>query len=86
MDKFVFAQFGDLTDYNGASFKVMQQKGFKYFVANGDKPWTEVRSDYVRQKRLMVTGNALGWRQSEYEGIFDCNAVVDMATRVSIPN
>lgn len=86
VDKFVFAQFGDLTDYNGASFKVMQQKGFKYFIANGDKPWAEVRSDYVRQKRLMVTGNALGWRQSEYEGIFDCNAVVDMATRVSIPN
>ena len=86
VDVFVFAQFGDLTDYNGAAFKVMQQKGFKYFVANGDKPWTEVRSDYVRQKRLMVTGNALGWRQSDYEGIFDCNAVVDMATRVSIPN
>ena len=86
VNKFVFAQFGDLGDYNGASFKVMRDKGFKYFIANGSEPWAEVRTDYVRQKRLMVTGNALGWRQSEYEGIFDCNAVVDMATRVSIPN
>lgn len=86
VDKFVFAQFGDLTDYNGASFRVMRDMGFKYFIASGSQPWAEVRTDYVRQKRLTVTGNALGWHQSEYEGIFDCNAVVDMATRVSIPN
>ncbi len=86
VDKFVFAQFGDLTDYNGASFKVMREKGFKYFIANGSEPWAEVRTDYVRQKRLMVTGNALAWRQTDFEGIFDANTVVDMATRVSVPN
>ncbi len=86
VDKFVFAQFGDLSDYNGAAFKVMREKGFKYFIASGSEPWTEVRTDYVRQKRLAVTGNALAWRQTDFDGIFDANTVVDMATRGSVPN
>lgn len=86
VDVLVYAREADITDYSGASFKVMSDLGFRYFVSNAASPSTEVNSNYVRQKRLMVTGNSLVWKQTMFNNIFDPNAVVDLATRGDVPN
>ena len=83
LDTFVFAQASDLSDYTGASFNVMYQTGFRYFISNGKDPSTEVNNTYVRQKRLMVTGETMVWYANRFtdRGLFDPNMVVDMTAR-----
>lgn len=82
----VFARTSDIDDYSGNKFSVLYDAGFRYFVNNGTAPKAEVNNSYVRQTRLMVTGNAMGWSSSQFANYFDCNAVLDMASRGSIPN
>lgn len=86
VDVFVFARESDLTDYAGNAFNIMTTSGFRYFVSNSKSPSTEVNSTYVRQKRLMVTGNSMAWQQDMFNGIFDPNSVIDSATRGQVPN
>lgn len=86
VDVFVFAQKSDLSDYSGNAFNIMSTSGFRYFVSNANSPSTEVNSTYVRQKRLMVTGNSMAWQQDMFNGIFDPNSVIDSATRGPVPN
>lgn len=83
LDTFVFAQASDLSDYTGTSFNVMYQTGFRYFISNSKDPSTEVNNTYVRQKRLMVTGETMVWYKERFtdRGLFDPNMVVDMAAR-----
>ena len=83
IDTFVFAQASDLSDYTGASFNVMYQTGFRYFISNGKEPSTEVNNTYVHQKRLMVTGETMVWYKERFtdKGLFDPNMVVDMTAR-----
>lgn len=83
IDTFVFAQASDLSDYTGASFNVMYQTGFRYFISNSKDPSTEVNNTYVRQKRLMVTGETMVWYKERFtdKGLFDPNMVVDMTAR-----
>ena len=82
----VFARTSDIDDYSGNKFSVLYDAGFRYFVNNGTAPKAEVNNSYVRQTRLMGTGNAMGWSSSQFANYFDCNAVLDMASRGSIPN
>lgn len=86
VDVFVFAQKSDLSDYNGNAFNIMTTSGFRYFVSNANSPSTEVNTTYVRQKRLMVTGNSMAWQQDMFNGIFDPNSVIDTAIRGPVPN
>ncbi len=86
VDVMVYARESDISDYNGNAFNVMSTSGFRYFVSNAASPSTEVNTTYVRQKRLMVTGNSLAWKQDMFNGLFDPNSVIDMTTRVSVPN
>ena len=83
LDTFVFAQASDLSDYTGTSFNVMYQTGFRYFISNSKDPSTEVNNTYVRQKRLMVTGETMVWYKERFtdRGLFDPNMVVDMTAR-----
>ena len=83
IDTFVFAQACDLSDYTGASFNVMYQTGFRYFISNGKEPRTEVNNTYVHQNRLMVTGENMVWYSTRFtdKGLFDPNIVVDMTAR-----
>lgn len=85
LNTFVFAQASDLTNYTDTSFQVMYQSGFRYFVANGASPSTEVRSNYVRQQRLMVTGSTMAHNPSWFTGMFDCAAILDVNTRGNVP-
>ncbi len=89
MDVFVFAQQGNLTDYNGSSFSVMYDNGFRYYIANATNSTnatTTINSTYVRQNRLMVTGNSMAWNPSWFTGLFNCSAVLDTAIRGDVPN
>lgn len=89
VDTFVFAQQGNLTDYNGTSFDVMYENGFRFFIANATaatNATTTVNQTYVRQNRLMVTGNSMQWNPSWFTGLFNCNAVLETSIRGDVPN
>ena len=81
MDVLVYAQTSDIDDYSGNKYTVLHNAGFRYFVGNADVISTTVTSDYVHQKRLMVTGENMAWKSTSFADIFDCNVVLDLATR-----
>ena len=81
VDTFVFAKTSNISDYTGSAFQVMYQSGFRYFISNGDSPMTQVNPTYVRQNRLMVTGETMQHYSSRFTGLFDCAAILDVNTR-----
>lgn len=87
VDTFVFAQTSRLTEYgaNSNAFQVMYTSGFRYFISNDTTPYTEVNDTYVRQNRLMVTGENMQHKSSMFAGLFDTNAVLELSTRGSVP-
>lgn len=87
VDTIVFAQAKDIKDYSGNAFQVLHTSGFRYFVAySNQQPWAEITSNYVRQKRLMVTGNSMAWYSSQFNGMFDCASILDVNLRGNVPN
>lgn len=87
VDTLVFAQESNISEYPGNAFNVLYSLGYRFFVSNAETPWAEVNSSYVRQNRLMVTGNTMAWKKASFEGIFDCGAVLDLNARGgSVPN
>lgn len=87
VDTIVFARAKDIQDYNGNAFQVLYTSGFRYFVAySSQQPWAEINTNYVRQKRLMVTGNSMAWYSSQFNGMFDCAAILDVNLRGNVPN
>lgn len=84
VDTFVFAKMSNLTQYSGGSFDTMYDAGFRFFVSNGDQPMTEVNDTYVRQNRLMVTGETMQHNSSRFTGLFDCNMVLEASIRGNI--
>ena len=87
VDTFVFARASRLTEYGASSnaFQVMYSSGFRYFISNDATPYTEVNDTYVRQNRLMVTGENMQHKSSMFTGLFDTNAVLELNTRGSVP-
>ena len=84
VDTFVFAKMSNITDYNGAAFQTMYQSGFRYFISNGEAPMTQVNPTYVRQNRLMVTGETMQHYSSRFTGLFDCAAILEVNIRGNI--
>lgn len=83
----VYAQTSDIGDYTGNKFTVLHNAGFRYFVTNADQTTTTVNSTFVKQSRIMVTGNSLAWKASTFGEFFDCNAVLNLAARGGqVPN
>ena len=87
VDTFVFARASRLTEYGASSnaFQVMYTSGFRYYISNDQSPLTEVNDTYVRQNRLMVTGENMQHKSSMFAGLFDTNAVLELSTRGSVP-
>lgn len=56
-------------------------------LKSGDTPYTEVNNTYVRQTRLMVTGENLVAKPSMFTstGVFDPNAILDLSIRGNVP-
>ena len=84
VDTFVFAKTSNITDYNGAAFQTMYQSGFRYFISNADSPMTQVNPTYVRQNRLMVTGETMQHYSSRFTGLFDCAAILEVNVRGNV--
>lgn len=84
LDIMVFAQNSDIKSgvlYSGSKFEYLKSQGFKYFLgfcSEGD-PFTFIAEDYIRQGRLMVTGNNLKKNAKWFNTIFDTTDLLDDA-------
>ena len=81
----VFAQTSTLSDWTGQALNVLQTTGFRYFVSNGTSAWAEANNTYLRQNRLMVTGETMQWYSSQFTGIFDPAAILNIQQRGDVP-
>jgi len=77
VDVLVYARTSDIGDYGGAKFQVLHGCGFRYFVRHGSQPYAEINNTYVKQSRLMVTGENMAWNSSQFNGLFDCAAIMN---------
>ncbi|MGM9590083.1 MAG: hypothetical protein ACI3V0_07940 [Faecousia sp.] len=87
VDTIVFARGTDIGDYTGGKFDVLHAAGFRYLIKSGETPYTEINNTYVRQTRLMVTGENMVGKSSMFtsNNLFDPNTVLDLATRGNVP-
>lgn len=87
IDTIVFARGTDIGDYTGGKFEVLHAAGFRYMLKSGDAPYTEINNNYVRQTRLMVTGENMVAKSSMFTGtgLFDPNTVLDLSIRGNVP-
>lgn len=87
VDTIVFARESDLGDYTGNKFEILYNAGFRIFVKNGDAPYAEVNTSFVKQTRLMVTGNTMAWKSTMFTNLnlFDPNLVLN-SERGNVPN
>ena len=87
LDTIVFAKASDIGDYTGGKFDVLHDAGFRFLIKNAETPYTEVNNSFVRQSRLMVTGENMVAKASMFTdtGLFDPNVVLDLAIRGNVP-
>ena len=83
-DIMVFAQNSDINSgmlYTGDKYEYLKSIGYNYFLGfatEGDS-FTFVADEYVRQGRLLVTGDTLSQYPNWYNGIFDTEDLLDPA-------
>lgn len=85
VDTMVFARASDIESYSGTTFDVLYKSGIRYFLNSGSSPRVDINKTFVRQTRLMVTGETLAWYSSQFTSYFDSNVVLDVATRGGMP-
>ena len=85
VDTMVFARASDIEAYSGTTFNVLYNSGIRFFLNSGSSPRVDVNTTFVRQTRLMVTGESMAWYSSQFSNYFDCNVVLDLASRGSTP-
>lgn len=85
VDTMVFARASDIESYSGTTFDVLYRSGIRYFLNSGSSPRVDINKTFVRQTRLMVTGETLAWYSSQFTSYFDSNVVLDVATRGGMP-
>lgn len=81
----VFARSSDIDAYSGTTFNVLYKSGLRFFVNSGSSPRLDANTTFIRQTRLMVTGEAMAHYPSQFSDYFDCNIVLDMSSRGSTP-
>lgn len=85
VDTMVFARASDIESYSGTTFDVLYRSGIRYFLNSGSSPRVDINKTFVRQTRLMVTGETLAWYSSQFTSYFDSNVVLDLTTRSGMP-
>lgn len=85
VDTIVFARASDIEAYSGTTFNVLYNSGLRYFLNSGSSPRVDTNTTFVRQTRLMVTGESMAWYASQFSSYFDCNVVLDLASRGGMP-
>lgn len=81
----IFARASDIEAYSGTTFNVLYNSGLRFFLNSGSSPRVDANTTFVRQTRLMVTGESMAWYSSQFAEYFDCNVVLDLASRGSNP-
>ena len=87
LDTLVYAKNSDISStgtYTGGKYNVLVEAGFRYFISNGTSPSADVTSSYVRQKRVMVTGQYMAHTATMYTPYFDAKSVLN-GTRGNVP-
>ena len=87
LDTLVYAKSSDISStgaYTGSKYNVLAEAGFRYFVSNGSAPSADVTSSYVRQKRIMVTGQYMAHTATMYSNYFDAKTVLN-SLRGNVP-
>lgn len=87
-DILVFAQEGSIGgDYssNNAKFKLLNEKGFRFFLGSGSVLFCDTGSNYVRHNRLMVTGSNLKHHSDWFKDIITTDGLLD-DSRGTIPS
>lgn len=79
VDMLVYAKESDINDYTGDRYQMLKNAGFKYFMSFSfdGKTYTQFTDEYVRQGRILITGNRLENKGDLYKGLFDALAVQD---------
>ena len=85
IDKLIYAQKTEIEEYSGNKYNVLYNAGFRYFINHGNKPSATVTNEYVRQNRLMVTGNQMAYAASLYSQYFDASLILN-DQRGTVPN
>ena len=84
-DIFVFSRNSDIapsnTAYSGDKFETLQSYGYKYYIGfcEDGQPWYSSYNTYIRQGRILLTGNNLINNPQWFNGIFDPSTVLDAA-------
>ena len=87
LDTLLYAKSSDISAsgaYTGGKYNVLYEAGFRYFVSNSTAPSADVTSAYVRQKRIMVTGQYMAHTSTMYKDYFDAKTILD-TTRGNVP-
>ena len=85
VDKLIYAQKTEIGEYSGNKYNVLYNAGFRYFIHHANKPSATVTNEYVRQNRLMVTGNQMAYAASLYSQYFDASLILN-DQRGTVPN
>lgn len=77
---------GDNGDYDGEKFEILRDAGFGYFIGmdHSSTGWVEVKSNYVRQTRRLVTGSRLAYDTEVFSDLFDTTGILS-TVRGTVP-
>lgn len=80
------SDIGDNGDYNGEKFEILHDAGFGYYIGmdHSSKGWVEVKSNYVRQTRRLVTGARLAYDTEVFSDLFDTTGILS-TVRGTVP-
>ena len=76
----VYAKASDISadgNYEGGKYNVLKEAGFRYFVSSANVPYAEITVNYVRQSRIMVTGNQMITKPDTYSSYFTVKDILN---------
>ena len=76
----VYAKASDISadgNYEGGKYNVLKKEGFRYFISSANVPYAEITVNYVRQSRIMVTGNEMITKPETFANYFNAKDVLN---------
>ena len=76
----VYAKSSDISadgNYEGGKYNVLKNEGFRYFISSANVPYAEITVNYVRQSRIMVTGQQMTTKPDMFSSYFNAKDVLN---------
>ena len=76
----VYAKASDISadgNYEGGKYNVLKNEGFRYFISSANVPYAEITVNYVRQSRIMVTGQQMTTKADIFSSYFNAKDVLN---------